>query len=200
MVHLVNDCQPKVVIIQDNCLPILGEHLDEFGAGRQLIGLRGDHGLPLDFETLATTEIAPPVLPPIAEDDDIAISYTSGTTGLPKGAIWSQRGVRECQIHTNLQIGLTPEDVFVSPGSTAGVGIVLNTFNLVNGMTIVLPGGDFDVERFMVQVKQEKATFTLLMPTLMRRVLDIYKAGNYDLSTLRLVAYGSEPTRPAVIR
>ncbi len=200
MVHLVNDCQPKVVIIQDNCLPLLGDHLEEFGAGRQLIGLRGDHGLPLDFETLATTEIDPPVLPPIAEDDDIAISYTSGTTGLPKGAIWSQRGVRECQIHTNLQIGLSPEDVFVSPGSTAGVGIVLNSFNLVNGMTIVLPGGDFDVERFLGLVKQEKATFTLLMPTLMRRVLDIYKAGNYDLSSLRLLAYGSEPTRPAVIR
>lgn len=200
MVHLVKDCQPKIVIIQDSCLPLLGEHLDEFAAGRQLIGLRGDHGLPLDFETLATTEIAAPELPILDEDDDIAISYTSGTTGLPKGAIWSQRGVRECQLHTSLQIGLMPEDIFLSPGSTAGVGIVLNSFNLVNGMTIVLPGGDFTAEGWLDLLQREKATFSLLMPTLMRRLLDLYKAGNYDASSLRLICYGSEPTRPTVIR
>ena len=147
-----------------------------------------------------TGEGVAPVLPELSEDDRIAISYTSGTTGLPKGAIWTQVGVRECQVQTTLQIGLTPEDVFVSPGSTAGVGIVLNSFNLVNGMTVVLPGGDFSAEGWLELVEREKASFSLLMPTLMRRLLDLYKAGNYDLSSLRMIAYGSEPTRPAVIR
>ncbi len=200
MLHLINDCQPKVVVVQHSCLALLGEQLDEFTAGRRVIGLRGDHGLALDFETLATTAIAPPVLPALTEEDRVAISYTSGTTGLPKGAIWSQRAVRESQLHSCLQLGWSEEDIFLSPGSTAGVGVVLNSFNLVNGMTIVLPGGDFTAEGWLELLQQERATVSMLMPTLMRRLLDLYKAGNYDASSLRMLAYGSEPTRPAVIR
>ncbi|HAC34404.1 MAG TPA: hypothetical protein DCF45_07795, partial [Gammaproteobacteria bacterium] len=78
MVHLVNDCQPKVIVIQDNCIPLLGDQFDAFAGDRTLIGLRGDHGLELDFETLATSDGAAPVLPELSEDDRIAISYTSG--------------------------------------------------------------------------------------------------------------------------
>ena len=45
-----------------------------------------------------------PELPDLEEDDLSAISYTTGTTGLPKGALWTQRGVRDALVHSALEL------------------------------------------------------------------------------------------------
>lgn len=200
MLHLLQDSQAQVVFVEADCLPLLQDKVDEFVKDRVLVGLRGNHGLAYDYEALIASHKGDPALPSLSEDDIIGISYTSGTTGLPKGAIWTQRGVRECLVHTNLQIGFRHEDVFLSPGSTAGVGIVLNSFGLVNGMRIVLPDGKFTAQGWLELLQRERATSSILMPTLLQRVLEEYRNGDYDTSSLRMIIYGSEPTRPRIIR
>jgi acyl-CoA synthetase (AMP-forming)/AMP-acid ligase II len=200
MLHIIRDSDAKAIIVQDEHVPSLEEHLPELqDEGRQIIGFGEGHGLPIEYETLIEVG-ASPELPELSEDGLIAISYTSGTTGLPKGAQLTQRGVRESLVHTTLAIGLRHEDVWAAVFPTAGITLLIASFNLVNGMTVVLPDGYFQPKRFLELVEEHGITSTILVPTMLKGVTKEQQSGDYDISSLRLIAYGSMPATPALIR
>ena len=201
MLHVIRDSNARVILVQANCVPLLAPILDDIRAdGRRLIGYGGEHGLELDYETLIAAAPAQPDLPALADDDLIVLSYTSGTTGLPKGVMIGQGAMRDSMVYTVLSIGLRYEDVWFPPTASGWITFILGSFNLVNGMTVVLPNGDFDTVRFLEFVGRYRVTSTIIVPLMMQRLLDEYDRGGYDLSSLRLVTYGSSPARPALIR
>ncbi|MFZ5491874.1 MAG: class I adenylate-forming enzyme family protein [Pseudomonadota bacterium] len=201
MLHVIRDSDARVILVQANCVPLLEPILADIRAdGRRLIGYGGEHGLELDYETLIAAAPAHPQLPALREDDLIALSYTSGTTGLPKGVMIGQGAMRDSMVYTVLGIGLRYEDVWFPPTASGWITFILGSFNLTNGMTVVLPNGDFDTARFLEFVGRYRVTSTIIVPLMMQRLLDEYDRGGYDLSSLRLVTYGSSPARPALIR
>ena len=201
MLHVIRDSNARVILVLANCVPLLAPILDDIRAdGRRLIGYGGEHGLELDYETLIAGAPAEPALPALAEDDLVVLSYTSGTTGLPKGVMIGQAAMRDSMVYTVLSIGLRYEDVWFPPTASGWITFILGSFNLVNGMAVVLPNGDFDTVRFLEFVGRYRVTSTIIVPLMMQRLLDEYDRGGYDLSSLRLVTYGSSPARPALIR
>lgn len=200
MTHIVRDSDARAIIVQAECVELLADHLPALQAeGRHVVGFGEGHGLPLDYETLLG-EAGTPELPSLEDDDLIAISYTSGTTGLPKGAMLTQKGVRASLTHTTLGIGLRHDDVWASVFPAAGITLLIGCFNLVNGMTTVLPDGYFKPRRFLELVEENGVTSTILVPTMLKQVTEEQREHPHDTSTLRLMAYGSMPATPAMIR
>jgi len=162
---------------------------EQLTAGTDPILPRDLEGYRLDFEPME-----------IHEHDTAIIALSSGTTGLPKGVMLGQGAMRDAMLYTVLAIGLRYEDVWFPPTASGWITFILGSFNLVNGMTVVLPNGDFDSVRFLDFVGRYRVTATIIVPLMMQRLLDEYDRGGYDLSSLRLVTYGSSPARPALIR
>jgi long-chain acyl-CoA synthetase len=93
------DSRPKVLICDDERLERVLGHLDAVRASApvHVISVRSDRALPDDASRWADVvrpDLAPPGLPDatIDPDDDATIFYTSGTTGVPKGAQLTHRG------------------------------------------------------------------------------------------------------------
>ncbi|WP_372722459.1 class I adenylate-forming enzyme family protein [Immundisolibacter sp.] len=201
MLHLLHDSSARVLLVEASCVPLLVGELDALRrAGLILIGYGPGHGLPLDYETLLAAEGSRPTLPALTEDDLIAISYTTGTTGLPKGALWTQRGVRDALVYSSLLLGLRQSDIYYAPFPMAGVPLLCATLGLVNGMTVLLPDGDFDPARSLDLMAGHRATTGIFVPTMLQRVLEQHASGHHDLSALRMVSYGSSPATPQLIR
>lgn len=201
MLHILRDSGAKVLIVHAESAHLLENHLPELQKeGLQVVGYGEGHGQSLDYETLLREGGGEPEMPELAEDDLIAVSYTSGTTGLPKGAMLTQRGVREALTNTTLAIGLRHGDVWASVFPAAGITLLIGCFGLVNGMTTVLPDGFFKPKRFLELVEEQGITSTILVPTMLKAVTEEQQEGNYDISSLRLMAYGSMPATPALIR
>ncbi|MBV8655290.1 MAG: AMP-binding protein, partial [Candidatus Eremiobacteraeota bacterium] len=68
----------------------------------------------IDFETEIAATSADPFVPDLADEDEtIAINYTSGTTGRPKGVMFSYRGVYVNALAEIFHAGLRPESVYL---------------------------------------------------------------------------------------
>jgi acyl-CoA synthetase (AMP-forming)/AMP-acid ligase II len=201
MLHIIRDTDAKAIFVQASCVLSLADHLSELqDEGRRLIGFGEGHSLPLDYEVLIQGSDASPKLPKLRDDDLIAVSYTTGTTGLPKGALWTQRNVREMLIHTIISAGFRHEDVWLNPAPGAGIPMLYNVFGMVNGMTTVLPDGDFKPTRCLELMEQHRVTSTVLVVTMLRRLVEEARAGSFDTSSLRLICYGAMPATPALLR
>ncbi len=129
----------------------------------------------------------PPPLP--ADFFPALMTYTSGTTGLPKGAVRAAPG-NPAQGQELLEaIGAIPDDVYITTGPLyhSGPGGWLSFAHRMGNSVVVLR--KFDAEEWLRLVAKYRVTCTTCAPTPMRRVCDLpaeVKA-RHDCSSLRYV-------------
>lgn len=188
--HVVKDSNAKLVIAQDSLRAALE------GVTAEVLGLEDD------VETLIASNSPSPQRPPLADDDPAVISYTSGTTGLPKGVIMTQGGIRQQLMHMVINCGFRHEDVYLNPTAMSWATFMLGIMSIVNGMTTVLGNTGFDAERFLRACGTDRVTSTIVVPVMMQRILDRYRQSPnaYDLTSLRQVTYGSSPASAELLR
>ncbi|HVW33162.1 MAG TPA: AMP-binding protein [Acidimicrobiia bacterium] len=137
--------------------------------------------------------------PDVHPDDAYQVAYTGGTTGKPKGVVGTWRS----------QVTLTtillaewdwPEHtrfLCCTPLSHAGRVAFLPTL-MREGTFVVLPG--FDPERVLDAIARQRITTTLLVPTMIYRLLDQAGPGGADLSSLQRIYYGASAMSPTRLR
>jgi acyl-CoA synthetase (AMP-forming)/AMP-acid ligase II len=129
------------------------------------------------------------------------ILFTSGTTGRPKGAMLTHGASVKAYDTWATVVGLRAGDryLIVNPffhafGLKAGI-----LASLVKGATIV-PHAVFDVEQVMQRVAEEHISMLPGPPTIYQSILDHPRAGEFDLSSLRLAVTGAAPVPMELIR
>ncbi|MBK9153545.1 MAG: acetate--CoA ligase [Chloracidobacterium sp.] len=137
------------------------------------------------------------------EEDVALLHFTSGTTGIPKGAVHVHQAVIAHHVTGKLALDLHPEDVFwctADPGWVTGTsyGIIAP---LTNGVTSIIDEAEFDAERWYRTLQDEKVSVWYTAPTAIRMLM---KAGDeiikkYDLSNLRFMASVGEPLNPEAV-
>ena len=112
----------------------------------------------------------------------------------------SQKAFHSAIIHTVLGKGLQHEDVAFNALANAWICVILTIYNVANGMTVVLPNGSFEINRFSHFVEKYKITSAVLVPVMMQWLITEIDKVNYNLSSLRLLIYGSAPAAPSLLR
>lgn len=132
----------------------------------------------------------------VRADDLFLLQYTSGTTGTPKGAMHSHATVLWNSFHQVIDYGVTADEVFlVVPALCWAAGfhdIALATL-WMGGRIVLNSSTGFEPARFLETVQRERITSTLLVPTVLKRVLAEPTFDDYDLSSLRIICSGGEP-------
>ena len=153
-------------------------------------------GRPADFERLAA------IGPTLSAADPINIQFTSGTTGLPKGATLSHRNILNNGYFVGRAIGLREGDRLCTPVPLYHCfGMVMsNLACLTHGATMVYPSDAFDPLAVMQAVQAERCTGLYGVPTMFIAVLGHPNFERYDLSTLRTGCMAGSPCPVEVMK
>ena len=207
--YIVNDAEDKVLLLDASTLPIYEQFKARVKIRKAIVmsPAPGDHGPDLlDYETLlAGADPARYVEPRLDEQDAAAMCYTSGTTGRPKGVLYSHRAL---MLHSLAQaardcLGVGEQDVIlpVVPMFHVNAWGLPFTCTMV-GATQVFPGPFLDPDSLLELLVSERVTVTAGVPTVWMGLLQVLdkNPGKYDLSRLRAIVCGGSAASPALIR
>ena len=158
-----------------------------------------------DLGAAISADGPPPLIerPPANEDDPAVVLFTSGTTGLPKGAVLSHRGiVATLQSLALLTRRLPVAGAELPPPSRSLLSIPLFHVGglqqiitpMLGGGTLVFTEGRFDPERVVDLLDREQVAVWSTVPTMVSRVMDwMEENGHPGLERVRTVGLGGSP-------
>lgn len=142
-------------------------------------------------------------MPPVSEEDDALMMYTSGTTGKPKGVVLANRSVVSGGQFVSAAHELGPQDRVMAslPLYHINAQIVTATSSLVHGGSLVLPHR-FGVSNFWSLVAQYQCSWINLVPTMISYLLNGPELADKDLnhSRVRFCRSASAPLPPSLHR
>ena len=142
---------------------------------------------------------------PLAEEDDAAIYFSSGTTGFPKAIVLRHRCLlHACRTEQNHH-GQTADDVFLCIPPLYHTGAKMHWFgSLISGGRAVLLKG-VKPEWILRAVSEEKCTIVWLLVPWAQDILDAldrkeFRLEDFNLSRWRLMHIGAQPVPPSLIK
>jgi acyl-CoA synthetase (AMP-forming)/AMP-acid ligase II len=194
--YVLRDCDASVCVFDDDALDTVADLTDEDlpvetflhtdGAGSRP-GFATGYGAFRD----GGAETAPDV--DITRIDRAAMLYTSGTTGKPKGCLFTHDNLVQNAENTVYDVGLDRDERFLVMTPlfhVAAFSLFLDAFYV--GATTVLTA-DFDPTHVLEVVEEEAVTGSFVVPTQGRALLDA-DIGAYDLSSFRRYWTGTAPS------
>ena len=183
---LLADAAPRVVLAAVSTASAVAEARDAVpNAALACVG-GGAAGLPALAEWLAAANPLPaPVV--VAQDDLYNIMYTSGTTGLPKGIMHTQR----IRAHYGTLFAnawrMAPEAVVLHTGAIVFNGAMVTLFPcFLQGATYVLHA-QFDAAALIETITRERVTHTMLVPSQIIAMLDAPNFAPEKLASLQML-------------
>jgi long-chain acyl-CoA synthetase len=194
-VEVLNDSEADALIADEAFLDLLEPVLSSVPGLKQVIVVGASRPGWLTYDELTADQSADPPEVEIDEDEDIErLQYTSGTTGRPKGVIWTFRTGYNVMANVlmNLDQPIGPSDVNLNSGPlTHAAGLMMMTYYSRGATNIILPR--FDEHQILETIEKERVTSLLLVPTMLYRLLQVPDLKSFNLKSVRRIWYGTAP-------
>jgi acyl-CoA synthetase (AMP-forming)/AMP-acid ligase II len=152
------------------------------------------------YEDLIRSSPSEDFLSDIENEDITILIYTAGTTGRPKGVPLRHSGFASYVLEN-----VDPADPEIEESNLLTVplyhvaGIQAMLAGVYSGRTLVLMR-QFEVKKWMKTIQEERVSRAMLVPTMLKWVIDDPEFDKYDLSSLRVITYGAAPIPFEVIK
>ena len=196
LAYVINHAEDKVIIVDASIAPLLGRVRDQLTSVEHIIVKgTGDtsslgEGL-LDYDELLAAEQPGFEYPDVSENTGMAMCYTSGTTGNPKGVMYSHRStyMHSLMVTSTTNIALSEHDrmLVIVPMFHANAWGTPYAAWMV-GADLVFPQQFLQAAPLSKVIDDTKPTLTGAVPTVLNDLL--HNAKDADLSSLRLVMCG----------
>lgn len=211
LVYVANHAEDQVVIVDGSLLPLFAQLLPQLKTVRHVIVANGDaadltapEGVQVhSYTELLGTQSDEFDFPVIDEREAAAMCYTSGTTGDPKGVVYSHRSnwLHAVQVLTPMSMGLSGTDIVLSivplfHANAWGMPYAA----LMSGANMLMPDRFLQPGPLLEMMADQKPTFAAAVPTIWGGVLAGLAAHPQDISHLRTAVVGGSAVPPSMMR
>ncbi|MGH8980982.1 MAG: AMP-binding protein, partial [Acidimicrobiales bacterium] len=206
LTYVISHAEDKVVIVDASLVPVLARIASEIPTVETVIVSGTGDTSPLretlDYEQLLAAEEPGYDWPALDERDAAAMCYTSGTTGQPKGVVYSHRStfLHSMAVTSASSIGMTEHDKLLAivPMFHANAwGTPYAAF--MAGASLVMPQMFLQGEHLLRIISEQRPTLSAGVPTIWNDLLRAAAASEADLSSLRGVTAGGSAVPRSLI-
>jgi fatty-acyl-CoA synthase len=204
--YVINHAADRVIILDASlrdvfarALPLL-ESVEHVLLVGQALELPGVHCL--DYDELLGARAAAFDWPLLDETSAAAICYTSGTTGNPKGVVYSHRTtyVHSLASRATDTFGVCERDrILLLPSMFHANAWGLPYSGWFSGSDFVLPGPHVQLDGLVKMIASQRPTITAMVPTILGDLLRAGEQSGLDMSSFRMLVCGGSAVAPAMI-
>jgi 3-(methylthio)propionyl---CoA ligase len=210
MAWIVNHAEDEIMCFDMTFLPLIKAIAPKCPTVKHYVAMCDQSALPTDsgisnlvsFETWVAAQTSEYAWPQLDENLASSLCYTSGTTGNPKGVLYSHRStlLHAMASAASDSIGVNGRDTVLPVVPMFHV----NAWGLpylmpMVGARIVFPGPALDGKSIYELFENEKVTFSAGVPTVWQMLLLYMEANNLKLSTMRRTCIGGSACPPAML-
>jgi len=184
MEYIVEDSQPRIVFVGRGLEDLMSSVSGRFRNLKQI-------GLPNEYEKIIASYASKEPEIEVREQDIVTIMYTSGTTGMPKGVIYTHKNLMASVINLASTMDVCEDDKTLHSSPFSHIApiwpFLLHCY--YGGGNVIIK--DVDPIHVLKTIEKERITTWNTVPVMISRIVDTEEKGGFDVSSLRWITYGA---------
>ncbi len=200
LTYMLSSSEANTLLVGERYIDLVNSIKPELASVKNFISLDSSHEGMLYYEDVIGSSAADEIFTEINDDDTTILMYTAGTTGFPKGVMLSHNSfsVYVLENVSPADPELEEKNILTVPlYHVAGVQAMLAA--IYGGRTLVMER-QFEPGEWMGLVEVEKVGRAMMVPTMLKQLMNHPDFSKHDLSSLRVITYGAAPMPLEVIK
>jgi acyl-CoA synthetase (AMP-forming)/AMP-acid ligase II len=191
--YMIANAEAKILLVGSRYSEMVDAMLPDLPTVKHCISIDRKDEKRLYYEQLIGSASSEGSFFEVGDEEITILMYTAGTTGRPKGV-----PLRHSAFVSYVLENVDPANPDIEERNLLTVplyhvaGIQAMLAAIYGGRTLVMMR-QFEVKEWLEAIQKEKATRAMLVPTMLKRVLDDPDFSKYNLSSLKIITYGAAP-------